>query len=347
MFQVLSRKLLASTLALALLPLSGAVQAAEAGAKINAMHVLGSHNSYRPALDADSLAYLRTVLGDRSAGVEYGHPAIAAQLDLGLRQLEFDPYADSQGGRFAGAYASDPARFAVMSAPGAKVLHVPVVDARTHCLTLTNCFTQVADWSSRHPDHAMIVLFVNTKDDSFDNPALPKVEPFTDATLSEIDRSAIAAFGRDHLVTPDDVRGDFTSLREAVKAGHWPTQTSARGKVLLILDSGPATAGRYREAHPSLKGRVMFGLYDAAEPEAAVFNIQNPKTDEARIRDLVAQGFLVRTRSDADTKEARTHDLTRLEAAVRSGAQIISTDYYAGAPDPLDLKFVVGIEPSN
>jgi hypothetical protein len=50
---------------------------------------------------------------------------------------------------------------------------------------------------------------------------------------------------------------------------------------------------------------------------------------------------LVRVRSDADTAEARNHDLGRLQSAERSGAQIISTDYYPGAPDPLDLKFVV------
>ena len=86
---------------------------------------------------------------------------------------------------------------------------------------------------------------------------------------------------------------------------------------------------------------MMFGLYDAAEPEAAVFNVQDPKAEEARIKDLVAAGFLVRTRSDADTREARLHDHSRLQAALRSGAQIISSDYYPGAPDPLGLGFVV------
>ena len=75
--------------------------------------------------------------------------------------------------------------------------------------------------------------------------------------------------------------------------------------------------------------------------EAAVFNIQDPRPEEARIKALVAQGFLVRTRTDADTTEARNHDLGRLEASVRSGAQIISTDYYPGAPDPLNPKFEV------
>jgi hypothetical protein len=45
------------------------------------------------------------------------------------------------------------------------------------------------------------------------------------------------------------------------------------------------------------------------------------------IADLVKQGYLVRTRSDADTKEGRTGDTTQRDKALRSGAQIVSTDY--------------------
>ena len=39
-------------------------------------------------------------------------------------------------------------------------------------------------------------------------------------------------------------------------------------------------------------------------------------------------GYYVRTRADADTKEARAGDYSRWRAALISGAQIISTDYY-------------------
>ena len=46
------------------------------------------------------------------------------------------------------------------------------------------------------------------------------------------------------------------------------------------------------------------------------------------IAERVARGFIVRTRADADTVEARTGDRTRLDAALASGAQYISTDYY-------------------
>ena len=43
---------------------------------------------------------------------------------------------------------------------------------------------------------------------------------------------------------------------------------------------------------------------------------------------------MIRTRSDADTREARTGDKSRFEAAIRSGAQVITTDYYQKSLSP-------------
>ena len=55
----------------------------------------------------------------------------------------------------------------------------------------------------------------------------------------------------------------------------------------------------------------------------------------------VREGLIVRTRTDANTVEARSRDYSEAEAAMASGAQAVSTDYYPGAPDPLNLGFVV------
>src|SRR3954469_6744610 len=143
-------------LAAALSVLAFATQGAEAP-KINGLRWLGSHNSYRPVLDPAAPAHQRQAMGERSRGVEYGHPPIKTQLDLGLRQLEFDPYADTAGGLYAAPYANDPAMLAIMKGPGAKVLHAPVVDARTLCPRLSDCFAEVASWSKAHPDHQPIV----------------------------------------------------------------------------------------------------------------------------------------------------------------------------------------------
>ena len=57
--------------------------------------------------------------------------------------------------------------------------------------------------------------------------------------------------------------------------------------------------------------------------------INNP-TEE--IEQLVLEGYLVRTRADSDTDEARNGDTSRRDLALASGAHYISTDYYRADP---------------
>jgi hypothetical protein len=64
------------------------------------------------------------------------------------------------------------------------------------------------------------------------------------------------------------------------------------------------------------------------------FVLQNdPIGKELEILEMTKK-FIVRTRSDAGTIEARKNDYTRFHSAWKSGAQIISTDYYMP-----DLRF--------
>ena len=69
-----------------------------------------------------------------------------------------------------------------------------------------------------------------------------------------------------------------------------------------------------------------------AIPGLAQITLNNPLTDGERIRSLVLEGFLVRTRADANTLEARAGDTSRRVAAFASGAHFISTDYYRPNP---------------
>ena len=55
--------------------------------------------------------------------------------------------------------------------------------------------------------------------------------------------------------------------------------------------------------------------------------VDNALVKRDRIPALVRQGYLVRTRADIDTDEARRNDSRRRNQALESGAQIISTDY--------------------
>ena len=77
----------------------------------------------------------------------------------------------------------------------------------------------------------------------------------------------------------------------------------------------------------------MFTNSDEGEPEAAWFNVNNSLNDGEQIRDLVAAGYMVRTRADADTQQARDDDYTLQESAFASGGQFVSTDYVVPIKD--------------
>jgi hypothetical protein len=70
---------------------------------------------------------------------------------------------------------------------------------------------------------------------------------------------------------------------------------------------------------------VLFTNAKAGAPDAAF--VEHNDAIPAEIDALVKQGYIVRTRSDADTKEGRTGDTTTRDKALKSGAQMVSTDY--------------------
>jgi hypothetical protein len=73
---------------------------------------------------------------------------------------------------------------------------------------------------------------------------------------------------------------------------------------------------------------VLFTNSTPGQPDAAFVEENDPTGDnQARIQDEVRRGYVVRTRADADTAQARTGDTTMRDAALSSGAQWVSTDY--------------------
>ena len=107
----------------------------------------------------------------------------------------------------------------------------------------------------------------------------------------------------------------------------WPTLREARGQVLFALDNGGAVRDAYLDLHPGLEGALLFADSRPGDGLAAFAKLNDPVGDAKLIRQLVKRRFLVRTRADADTEQARTGDTTDRDAALASGAQFVSTDY--------------------
>ena len=304
--------------------------------RLNEIQVIGSHNSYhvqpRPSL-FDALVAL---IEDFRAW-EYTNSPLNRQFgDLGIRQIELDVFADPDGGLFASraglsTIGEDPASgLPELDQPGLKVLHIPDLDFETTCLTFIACLETIEAWSRRNPRHLPIMILIEAKDDVLEIMGFARPVPFGAEEFRTLEDEIRSVFSPDQLITPDDVRGEFETLEDAVLTQGWPTLAASRGRVLFALDN---RRDAYIDGDPSLVGRVAFPDSTPGQPDAAFVKLNSPISAADLISDLVAQGYIVRTRADSDTEEARSGDTARRDAALASGAQYVSTDYPVPNPD--------------
>ena len=312
--------------------------AAHAQVRLNQIQVIGSHNSYHAGMAPSETAWLRKLNSKSADGLEYRHPSLDVQFDMGVRQVEIDIYADVKGGRYA-----HPANLKLVSdmglpadppfdpqglflKPGFKVMHAQDIDYRSNCQPFTGCLAVILNWSKAHPGHLPIFILIETKVGK-GRPVQVETEAFTPAVFDDLDKEIRSVIPADKMIVPDDVRGRHATLEEAVLTDGWPTLDSARGKIIFLLDQRKAEAD-YVAGHPSLKGRVIFTNAEPGSPDAAFVEQNDPVKDPALIPSLVKKGYLVRARTDADTVQGRSGDTKMRDAALESGAQILSSDYY-------------------
>jgi hypothetical protein len=306
----------------------------DANLRMNDILAVGTHNSYHEVARPQVMALIRAAAPKQWQGLDYDHSEpLDRQLDDGARALELDLVYDPQGGRFAhpagarlAGLPDDPAYVAAMSKPGFKVLHIQDVDYRSNCLMFVECLRVIRTWSLAHPRHVPILITMNTNDEKTHAPGGVDELPFDEHAYDALDAEIASVFARSELITPDQVQGRYPTLREAVLKRGWPSLGAARGKIMFALDEEPPHIAAYRGRRRSLEGRLLFVNTDENSPAAGYITL-NEAADAPRITKDVKAGFVVRTRADADTVEARANDTRRRESALASGAQYVSTDY--------------------
>lgn len=323
--------------------------------RLNQVQVIGTHNSYRGPIPPEILAAIRAAVGPELASeLEYAHVPLAEQLEVQeVRQIEIDVFADPEGGLYARRLGLDLVGLpneapAELEAPGFKVLHIQDLDFNSTCLTFVACLSQVEAWSAANPGHLPIAILVELKDGSIGAPFVEPV-PIGRPELDALDAEIRTVFSDEQLLTPDDVRGSHPTLDEAVRAGAWPTLREAAGKVVFLMDNGGRHRDAYRAGRPSLEGRVLFTNSIPGAADGAFVKVNESIGNVARIQELVADGYVVRTRADVPTVEARSGDTTRRDAALASGAQWVSTDYPVPGSSPFSSYFaaIPGGEPAR
>ena len=267
----------------------------EMGISINQIQFVGSHNSYKQAMPDSFVKQLMKVNPKLLESLDYEHIPLGDQLDLGIRKLELDIF-----------YLAEDKRFLVG--------HVQQIDMSSNCESLRICLSQIISWSEDNPTHSPIWISFNAKDNYI--LGLPTPETFTHEAFLLMDSIFEEMFG-DKLIRPRDI----VDLQ-------WPFLSEARGKFILILDEGGSKRDMYYE---DWQQRPMFTNAPEGHPAAAIMIINDPIGQFDEIQRLVKAGYMIRTRADADTREARDNDTRRKVAAFESGAQAVSTDYYIPA----------------
>ena len=297
--------------------------------RLNEIQVLASHNSYHVEPEPVLMDALTAFLGDEALGFGYTHRPLAEQLDAGVRQIELDVFVDDpEGGRYAspalgpalGLAPVDPA----LAEPGLKVLHVQEVDFRSTCATFTACLTDVREWSDANPATCRSPSG-RGQGRRIPDPASASSCPRRGARRRSPRGGDPVGVPTERILTPADVRGRHRTLPPPVRAGRWPTLDEAGTRSCSFSTTrGEARhlpgAGARARRPPDLRRRPET---DRTPP----CSWSTTRSRRRPHRDLVEEGFLVRTRADADTREARTGDTTRRDAALASGAHFVSTDY--------------------
>ena len=319
------------------------------GLKINQVQIIASHNSYHLRTDAAVLRFLSGLykmhILPRDLNpewIDYTNASLTEQLQkYGVRGLELDVWNDPEGGRYYNrmgksfVFKSVSSKVEALKKPGFKILHIPDFDFMSTNYTLVDALQEIKKWSDANPKHLPVFINIETEvstpgDEMHMLKRMTHAAPFDSLAAENIDKEIKSVFGEnlEGVLTPDEVRAGYPSLEQAVLAGNWPTVKAAAGKVVFIVDGDGNSNEVYKKGHPSLHGRAMF-VYAAPGTAEAAFVIQNDALrDFKNIKKLVAQGYIVRTRSDDGTKQARSGDSTDMRAAISSWAQIISTDYY-------------------
>jgi hypothetical protein len=270
--------------------------------RINQLQLKATHNSYHVA---------------ELAGVPqlaYTHAPLDVQLrDQGVRGFELDTWWEPETEEFL-------------------VLHAKLFDDVSNCPRLVECLSALEAWSRDNPAHHLLFVQIEPKN------SVPVADP--EVFFERFESAITSVWPRERILAPDDVRQGAPSLREALGSSGWPTLGETRGKILFFVNDRSQFRDAYTRNGQGIDGRLMFAEADPGSSWEAIYVLNDPLPDAAKIAAAVADGFIVRTRADSDNVEPIANDTTRLEAALASGAQLISTDYPAKVPG---VEYVVEI----
>lgn len=272
--------------------------------KITQLQYLSTHNSYKKKMPSLLYGVAKTYSNAASINMhqQYHHSTLTNQLNNGIRGLELDVRY-----QFDNFY----------------VYHIPVTDGRTNNPIWKTTLEELLLWSVRNPDHTMINIIIEMKNDSrLFNPSYKKLNQ---ELLNEFDKTIAYTLGHNKIVTPNILMNGYDNLQQMVEENGWPTFHQTAGKFMFLLHYHEEYTDQYISIDPTLSTQIMTPMIESKYLDkyieyAAVLLHNTPEIDV--ISELIQNNYLVRTRMDINI----IHDTKRASDAILSGAQIITTD---------------------
>lgn len=280
------------------------------GVKYNEVSFVGTHNSYQTASTAE-YSELYSALSDLTFGIidssltDFNMESLTNQLQSGIRSLELDIETVVNNGEISFV-----------------VSHSPNIDITSNCYDFEKAIQEVKMWSDANPNHLPITIIIEPKKGIV---PINGMKNFNLNYANELDSLLHEVLG-ESLLTPADMMGDYESFKAMREADGWLTLEETMGKVLVLLHDTTVT-DKYIKQDTSIKTQAMFPMlrYSDRNEEYASFIIENSPSDALKHSEETIDNckLIARTRADSYT----SYSDTKYEKAIKSGAQIISTDH--------------------
>jgi hypothetical protein len=320
--------------------------------RLNDIRFIASHNSYKLKPDPKVLRFLshfKKRLGNDldPKRMDYGHISLTQQFDqYEVRGIELDLYYDPKGGKYRKRRVNffvwgrkQRIKDSIMREPGFKMLHIADVDFETNYLTFKSALEEIRLWSDQHDRHTPLIINIEPKGDSPGDHSgflrfigFKRAIPYDSIAYSELEKEILFVFQKEQILKPNDLKSSFSSVSQRLDSLGWPKLNEVLGKVIFVIDGD--RNGIYKRTQ---KEPILF-LYDNPSDSATAFVKRNDPFDKTDEIVTLTEKYMVRTRTDVETMQARENDYTMFDAAIQSEAQIISTDYYKSDEELSDFQ---------
>ena len=261
--------------------------------RFNQIHMRGTHNSYHLE---PTLAFV--------ASHRYSHVPLDIQLQQQqVRVLELDVHLNHEG---------------------FDVYHLPLIDNKSHCKRLVDCLAVMLQWSNAHAEHLPVIVWIENKSGMSSRPLQNML------LLEEKIKSVIP---EQKLITPDTIRGQYVSLRQALKQRGWPKLRQLRGQFMFVLLNKAPYTKPYTHDFTSLNNRLMFARASASQMHLPWAGVVKFAVDDTQLIDQAVQENLL-VAANICTAGMRDDDcFAARQQALAAGVHMLKDDFPAAVAD--------------